>query len=57
MLHFDPQLQQLVGPAGTLAVAATDEVPRKLALLLEGECHGLAPERFTVVARWGRFSG
>jgi hypothetical protein len=43
MLHFDPQLQQLVGPAGTLAVAADDEVTRKLAMLLEGECQGLGP--------------
>ncbi len=43
MLHFDPQLQQLVGPAGTLAVAAADEVTRKLAMLLEGECQGLGP--------------
>jgi hypothetical protein len=43
MLHFDPQLLQLVGPAGTLAVAATDEVTRKLAMLIEGECQGLGP--------------
>jgi transposase len=43
MLHYDPQLQQLVGPAGTLAVAATDEVTRKLAMLIEGECQGLGP--------------
>jgi transposase len=43
MLHFDLQLQQLVGPAGTLAVAAADEVTRKLAMLLEGECQGLGP--------------
>jgi transposase len=43
MLHFDPQLQQLVGPAGSLAVAASDEVTRKLAMLIEGECQGLGP--------------
>jgi len=43
MLHFDPQLQQLIGPAGSLAVAATDEVTRKLAMLIEGECQGLGP--------------
>jgi transposase len=41
MLHFDPQLQQLVGPAGTLDVPADDEVTRKLAMLIEGECQGL----------------
>ena len=43
MLHFDPQLQQLIGPAGSLAVAATDEVTRKLAMLIAGECQGLGP--------------
>jgi transposase len=43
MLHFDPQLQQLIGPAGALAVAAADEVTRKLAMLIEGECQGLGP--------------
>jgi transposase len=43
MLRFDPHLQQLVGPAGTLAVAAADEVTRKLAMLIEGECQGLGP--------------
>ena len=43
MLHFDPQLQQLIGPAGALPVPATDEVTRKLAMLIEGECQGLGP--------------
>ena len=43
MLHFDSQLQQLVGPAGSLAVAPTDEVTRKLAMLIEGECQGPGP--------------
>jgi transposase len=43
MLHFDPQLQQLIGPGGSLAVAATDAVTRKLAMLMEGECQGLGP--------------
>jgi transposase len=44
MLHFDSQRQQLVGPAGTLAVAAEDEVTPKLAMLVEGECQGLGPQ-------------
>jgi hypothetical protein len=43
MLHFDPQLQQLIGPNGSLAVAAADEVTRKLLMLIEGECQGLGP--------------
>jgi transposase len=45
MLHFDLQLQQLVGEAGVLAVPAGDEVTRKLAMLMEGECQGLGPLR------------
>lgn len=43
MLQFDDQLHQLVGPHGVLDVPADDDVTRKLAMLLEGECHGLGP--------------
>jgi transposase len=43
MLHFDPPSQQFIGSDGTLAVAPTDEVTRKLAMLIEGECQGLGP--------------
>jgi hypothetical protein len=43
LLHYDTQLLQLVGPAGSLAVAPTDEITRKLAMLIEGECQGLGP--------------
>jgi hypothetical protein len=43
MPHFDPQRQQLIGAAGRLAVAPTDEVTHKLAMLIEGECQGLGP--------------
>jgi hypothetical protein len=45
MLHFDLQLQQLVGPDGNLQVLADDEITRKFAMLLEGECLGLGPKR------------
>lgn len=43
MLQFNLQLQQFVGPAGTLDVPADDDLTRKLAMLLEGECQGLGP--------------
>jgi hypothetical protein len=43
MLHFNDQRQQLVGPHGALAVPASDEVTRKLAMLIDGECQGLGP--------------
>jgi hypothetical protein len=33
----------LMGPRGTLAVAPQDEITRKLAMLIEGECEGLGP--------------
>jgi hypothetical protein len=43
MLQFDLQLQQFIGEGGVLQVPASDEVSRKLAMLLEGECQGLGP--------------
>ncbi len=42
-MQFDVQQQALVGQAGSLAVAANDEIVRKLAMLIEGECEGLGP--------------
>ncbi len=43
MFHFDLQLQQFVGDDGVLQVPVNDEVSRKLAMLIEGECQGLGP--------------
>lgn len=43
MLCFDDQLQQLVGFNGALDVPACDEITRKLAMLIDGECQGLGP--------------
>jgi hypothetical protein len=43
MLQFDLQQHQLIGPAGQLPVLSDDEVTRKLAMLIEGECHGRGP--------------
>lgn len=45
MAQFDLSRQQLVGLAGSLAVPAGDEITRKLAMLIEGECEGLGPHR------------
>jgi transposase len=42
-MRFDPQTHTLVGEGGTLQVAEHDEIARKLAMLLEGECEGLGP--------------
>jgi transposase len=42
-MHFDPAASQLSGPDGALAVLADDEITRKLAMLIEGECEGLGP--------------
>ena len=44
-MHFDQQAKQLVGTHGTLPVAEQDEVTRKLAMLMEGECEGLGPSQ------------
>jgi hypothetical protein len=43
MIHFDPTHHQVVGPDGRLAVPPDDEITRKLAMLIEGECQGLGP--------------
>jgi hypothetical protein len=43
MLQFDGQQGQLLGPSGALPLPGNDEVARKLAMLLAGECLGLGP--------------
>ena len=43
MAQFDPQTQALVGAGGALPVPMDDEITRKLAMLIEGECEGLGP--------------
>jgi transposase len=40
-MQFDQQSYKIVGPHGTLSVAAEDEIARKLAMLIEGECEGV----------------
>lgn len=43
MVQFDAQKQKLVGLGGSLKVSEHDELTRKLAMLIEGECEGLGP--------------
>jgi hypothetical protein len=45
MAQFDFKKHALVGPTGALKVRPDDEVTRKLAMLIEGECEGLGPLR------------
>jgi transposase len=45
MAQFDLKKHVLVGTGGRLAVPRDDEVTRKLAMLIEGECEGLGPTR------------
>lgn len=35
----------LTGPAGSIILPASDEVTRKLAMLVEGQCEGLGPTK------------
>ena len=44
-MEFDDQARQLVGEHGMLPVAEQDEITRKLAMLIEGECEGLGRTR------------
>jgi hypothetical protein len=45
MAQFDLKNHALIGTGGRLAVPRDDEVTRKLAMLIEGECEGLGPAR------------
>jgi hypothetical protein len=43
-MQFDPSCHAIRGPSGTLvAPQGDDEILRKLAMLIEGECEGLGP--------------
>src|SRR5205809_8103087 len=42
-MRYDPEELALVGEWGALAVREEDEVTRKLAMLIEGECEGIGP--------------
>jgi hypothetical protein len=42
-MQLDYQTQALVGHGGSLSVREDDEITRKLAMLIEGECEGLGP--------------
>lgn len=41
MIHYDPDKSQWVGPHGTLPVPPGDDLTRRLAMLIEGQCAGL----------------
>ena len=42
-MKFDQLSNSLVGPGGTLDVRQDDEIARKIAMLIEGECEGFGP--------------
>ena len=44
-MHFDLKSHALVGDHGSLPVTHQDEITRKLAMLIEGECEGLGPTK------------
>jgi hypothetical protein len=44
-MYFDHQVRAIVGDHGFLQVGQGDEVSRKLAMLIEGECEGLGPSK------------
>lgn len=43
MTQFDLENDALIGAGGLLGVPQGDEITRKLAMLIEGECEGLGP--------------
>jgi hypothetical protein len=42
-MQFDSQSSSIIGEHGVLPLALNDELGRKLAMLIEGECEGLGP--------------
>lgn len=42
-MYFDDQANAIVGDHGTLSVPQHDEISRKFAMLIEGECEKLGP--------------
>ena len=44
-MQLDDQTHAFVGQGGSLPVHPEDEITRKLAMLIEGECEGLGPLR------------
>jgi transposase len=44
-MKFDQKARRLVGNEGSLPVIASDEITRKLAMLIEGQCEGLGPSQ------------
>ena len=45
MLTFNRDQHRLVGPHGSLTVLEEDDITRKLAMLIEGECEALGPRQ------------
>lgn len=45
MLAFDRDQHLLVGPNGSLPLLEEDDITRKLAMLIEGECDALGPRQ------------
>ena len=45
MCEFDQSKSRLLGPGGQLQVPDGDDVTRKMAMLIEGECGGLGPNK------------
>ena len=45
MFEMDLEQMRIVGSEGVLPVLFDDEVTRKLAMLVEGQCEGLGPSR------------
>lgn len=50
-LQFDPQRHQLTGPAGSLPVAAADQLARRFLMLMEGQC--LEPNITATAKKYG----
>ena len=53
-MKYDEKKQALIGNKGSLSVRESDEITRKLVMLIEGECEGLGPSKAAQKHGWSR---
>lgn len=53
-MKYDEKKQALIGNKGLLSVRESDEITRKLVMLIEGECEGLGASKAAQKHGWSR---
>ena len=53
-ISFSPDQLAFSGPGGSLPVRSDDQIARRLAMLLQGECEGLGPSKAALKFQFSR---